>query len=180
MIIFRKVLTDAFVNSQTKAVLKTLKALIYLNGSKSKTSLEQKTIDLIEEIIATSPLLTRSTTEFLNIVLEIQKNHEKIPISQIKEQAILAVGSLVSLLPKQEEIVLDKSITEILGPLNRDKKQLDYVTEFPLYIEALKNSDHPKCMEFMENIWNFTNSSKLTQSALHYLNRKFKTNLTTG
>ncbi len=161
---------DAVVNSQSPPVLSALRNLVDLS-----TGLNQEALSLIEEIIVASPLLTRSTSEFLDIVLEVQKHHAKLPITNIKEQAILAVGSLISLVFETDKSHVDKYMDRLVGPLEKDKsQQSDYKEEVPLYIEALKNSDQPKCMEFMEQIWNFTSSSKLTLSALHYLQKSFR------
>lgn len=81
----------------------------------------------------------------------------------------MSVGSTLSQISKEDS----EPIAQLIDPLY-EPSYVDYLTFYPVYIEALKNSNHPKCIEFMEHIWNFTSSSKLTLSALQYLNKNFK------
>jgi hypothetical protein len=95
-----------------------------------------------------------------------------------QNRAILAIGSLICLLPDVEKKSVEETITTFINKVNNTKTDKNFVKECPIYLEALKNSKHPMCMNFMEKFWDLnskiSDSSRLTLTALNYLKTNYK------
>lgn len=109
--------------------------------------------------------------------LLIAKTFFKI-IYIFQKRAILAVGSLISLLPDPDRDPVKATIDAFMNKVNVTQTNDDFAEECPIYLEALKNSNHPKCMEFMKNFWDLSSkiadSSRLALTTLNYLERNYE------
>lgn len=80
---YRKIFINALVNSQTADSLKFFKKIVDSISQNSKP-VDAETATIIETVLATSPLLTRSSDELLEQIQALLDQHQKVPVEDFK------------------------------------------------------------------------------------------------
>lgn len=164
-----KFLVQVILNAQTKPSMNALKSILDISSWSQVNGVSQQTVNVIEDLIVSSQLLTKSSNEFLKIIMEIHDNHQTIPIPEIEARSILAVGSLLSLgTENYSEETYKKALNKITNKL------FDFNKDYPVYMEALKNSNHHECFQTLVKTIKSTSSSKLTLAALQYIGQNIQ------
>ena len=165
---------EAYASSLTKPALTALERELELNKLETKGFLlKEETADLIEHLLITSSLATHSSAELTNILLNLLKNHKQIPITDIKEKIVLTLGSLIHLeltkTPTRNENLIDEAIGKIIDS-NHNLKSSSLPESKLAYMEALKNSHHSKCFDYMiQQFEHLQSSPPLAMSALNFI-----------
>ena len=149
--------------------MNALKSILNISSWSQVNGVSQQTVNVIEDLIVSSQLLSKSSNEFLKIIMEIHDNHQTIPIPEIEARSILAVGSLLSLgTQNYSEETYKKALNKITNKL------FDFNKDYPVYMEALKNSNHHECFQTLVKTIKSTSSSKLTLAALQYIGQNIQ------
>ncbi len=159
---------DSFLNAQSVSSLKALDSFFDLEN------LQKNVLKafLIEDVLLKSSLLTRSSSAQINFVLNFLSHNIKNSMKNLKDKAILTLGSLIHLetTEKQQNIsLINRALAEIID-LNKKELKSESNPESKLnYMEALFNSKHNMSIEYVKNLDKFKKSSKQTLAALKYM-----------
>lgn len=64
--------------------MNALKSILDMSSWDQINGISPVTINIIEDLIVSSPLITKASNEFLEIIMKIHDSHQTIPIPEIE------------------------------------------------------------------------------------------------
>jgi len=157
-----KLLIEAYIASQTESGLESVKKSLDIVNLIKKENKPK----LIQTFLTSVSLLSKFSTPDLFNILESTISNKSI--TSINSQAHLALGSLVNLASTNNiyNDKIEKSFNYLIEKNN--EKTLKDLNAKLVYMESLKNTRLLDSFDYVKNIENFKNSSKIILSILKY------------